>query len=68
MSNISLVPKLVLLMVFSTVFLIGKQLWDANTFYKSVVKIQQERSKDVASANVALLTTQHAQGDNGKKH
>ena len=66
-TNIRLVPKLVLLMVFSTVLLIGKQLWDANTFYQSVVKIQQDRSKEVASANVALLTSLLAQGDNGKK-
>jgi len=46
LTNIRLVPKLVLLMVFSTLLLIGKQLWDANTFHQSVVQIQQDRSEE----------------------
>ncbi|RJX70482.1 methyl-accepting chemotaxis protein [Vibrio sinensis] len=36
-TNIRLVPKMVLLMVFSTVLIITKQLWDANTFYDSLL-------------------------------
>ncbi|WP_299019404.1 methyl-accepting chemotaxis protein [uncultured Photobacterium sp.] len=66
LTNIRLVPKLVLLMVFSTVLLIGKQLWDANTFYQSVVEIQQDRSKEQAEANAAMLKTFLAQGEAGK--
>ncbi|MCG7586965.1 methyl-accepting chemotaxis protein, partial [Photobacterium sp. OFAV2-7] len=66
LTNIRLVPKLVLLMVFSTVLLIGKQLWDANTFYQSVVNIQQDRSQELAEANAAMLTTFLAQGEAGK--
>ena len=36
-TDIRLVPKMVLLMVFSTVLIISKQLWDANTFYESLL-------------------------------
>ncbi len=32
-TNIRLVPKMVLLMMFSTILITAKQLWDANTFY-----------------------------------
>ncbi|KLV11225.1 methyl-accepting chemotaxis protein [Photobacterium ganghwense] len=53
LTNIKLVPKLVLLMVFSTVLLVCKQLWDANTFYHSVVEIQQDRAKEQAEATAA---------------
>lgn len=66
-TNIRLVPKLVVLMVFSTILLIGKQLWDANTFYQSVVQIQQDRSEELAKANVALLDTFLTQGEDGKR-
>ncbi|MCW8330352.1 methyl-accepting chemotaxis protein [Photobacterium sp. SDRW27] len=66
LTNIRLVPKLVLLMVFSTVLLIGKQLWDASAFYQSVVEIQQDRSKELAEANAAMLTTLLTQGEAGK--
>ncbi|OAN19040.1 chemotaxis protein [Photobacterium jeanii] len=67
LTNIRLVPKLVLLMVFSTLLLIGKQLWDANTFYQSVLDIQQDRAKEVATANVSLLTTLLAEGQQGRE-
>ncbi len=66
LTNIRLVPKLVLLMVFSTVLLIGKQLWDASAFYQSVVDIQQDRSQELAEANAAMLTTFLSQGEAGK--
>ncbi|HIF6096164.1 TPA: methyl-accepting chemotaxis protein [Vibrio parahaemolyticus] len=36
-SDIRLVPKMVMLMVFSTVLIVAKQLWDANTFYDSLL-------------------------------
>ena len=40
-SDIRLVPKMVLLMVFSTVLIIAKQLWDANSFYEALLTISQ---------------------------
>ncbi|MDA0149723.1 methyl-accepting chemotaxis protein [Vibrio sp. LaRot3] len=36
-TDIRLVPKMALLMVFSTLLIVGKQLWDANTFYESLL-------------------------------
>lgn len=66
LTNVRLVPKLVLLMVFSTVLLIGKQLWDASTFYQSVIEIQQDRAQEQAQASAALLTKLHDQGESGK--
>ncbi|MCG9598342.1 methyl-accepting chemotaxis protein [Vibrio sp. Isolate25] len=36
-TDIRLVPKMVMLMVFSTILIIGKQLWDASTFYDSLL-------------------------------
>ncbi len=40
-TNTRLVPKMVMLMVFSTLLIIGKQLWDASTFYDSLVAATQ---------------------------
>ncbi|KJY82170.1 chemotaxis protein [Vibrio galatheae] len=40
-TDIRLVPKMVLLMVFSTILIIGKQLWDASTFYNSLLAATQ---------------------------
>ncbi|MCG6451072.1 methyl-accepting chemotaxis protein, partial [Vibrio parahaemolyticus] len=36
-TDIRLVPKMILLMVFSTALIIGKQLSDASTFYDSLL-------------------------------
>lgn len=36
-SDVRLVPKMVMLMVFSTVLIISKQLWDASTFYDALL-------------------------------
>ncbi len=36
-SDIPLVPKLIMLMVFSTILIIAKQLWDADTFYQALL-------------------------------
>ncbi|KHT65495.1 chemotaxis protein [Photobacterium gaetbulicola] len=55
LTNIRLIPKLLLLMVFSTILLVGKQLWDASTFYQSVVEIQQDRAKEQARATAAVI-------------
>ncbi|MUK65981.1 methyl-accepting chemotaxis protein [Aliivibrio fischeri] len=54
-TDIKLVPKLVMLMVFSTILLVTKQLWDANTFYQSVITIQKERAQESAMANAELV-------------
>ncbi|ENQ5771379.1 methyl-accepting chemotaxis protein [Vibrio fluvialis] len=40
-TDIRLVPKMIMLMVFSTVLIIGKQLWDASTFYDSLLAATQ---------------------------
>ncbi|WP_070972401.1 methyl-accepting chemotaxis protein [Vibrio sonorensis] len=40
-TDIRLVPKMVLLMVFSTILIIAKQLWDASTFYDSLLAVTQ---------------------------
>lgn len=36
-----LVPKMLMLMILSTVLLVGKQLWDASTFYDSLLAATQ---------------------------
>ncbi|EGA67621.1 methyl-accepting chemotaxis protein [Vibrio brasiliensis] len=41
-TDIRLVPKMVMLMVFSTLLIIGKQLWDASTFYDSLLAATQD--------------------------
>ena len=40
-TNVRLVPKMVMLMVFSTLLIIGKQLWDAHTFYNALLAATQ---------------------------
>ncbi|WP_028023585.1 methyl-accepting chemotaxis protein [Enterovibrio calviensis] len=55
-SNIKLVPKLVLLMVFSTVLLIAKQLWDANTFRESVTTVTEKQSHGQALRSAELAS------------
>ena len=45
-TDIRLVPKMILLMVFSTLLIVGKQLLDANTFYDSLLMVTD--SVDVA--------------------
>lgn len=36
-SDVRLVPKMVMLMVFSTILIITKQLWDASSFYNALI-------------------------------
>ncbi|MEZ8407067.1 methyl-accepting chemotaxis protein [Vibrio splendidus] len=38
-SDVRLVPKMVMLMIFSTTLIISKQLWDASTFYDSLLAV-----------------------------
>ncbi|MFA0084172.1 methyl-accepting chemotaxis protein [Vibrio sp. E150_011] len=45
-TDVRLVPKMLMLMIFSTILLVGKQLWDASTFYDSLLAATQ-------NANVA---------------
>ncbi|HBN6280078.1 methyl-accepting chemotaxis protein [Vibrio parahaemolyticus] len=55
-SDIRLVPKMVMLMVFSTVLIVAKQLWDANTFYDSLVAATQ--NAQVAQQHYEAYLTQ----------
>ena len=66
-TDIKLVPKLVILMVFSTVLLVSKQLWDANTFYQAVITIQKEQAKESAIASAELVENILTNKSNGKE-
>ncbi|EIO3704903.1 methyl-accepting chemotaxis protein [Vibrio parahaemolyticus] len=55
-SDIRLVPKMVMLMVFSTVLIVVKQLWDANTFYDSLLAATQ--NAQVAQQHYEAYLTQ----------
>lgn len=54
-TDIRLVPKLVTLMIFSTILIIAKQLWDANTFYQSLISIQIEQAESTANTEADLI-------------
>ncbi len=54
-SDIKLVPKLIILMLFSTIFLIVKQLWDANTFYQLAINIQKNQVQQLAISNAEII-------------
>lgn len=56
-ANIKLVPKLILLMVFSTLLLVAKQLWDANTFRDSVKEVTEAQSYSLALRSAELAQT-----------
>ncbi|HCG7133782.1 methyl-accepting chemotaxis protein [Vibrio parahaemolyticus] len=55
-SDIRLVPKMVMLMIFSTVLIVAKQLWDANTFYDSLLAATQ--NAQVAQQHYEAYLTQ----------
>ncbi|MGR5236064.1 methyl-accepting chemotaxis protein [Vibrio alfacsensis] len=57
-SDIKLVPKMVMLMVFSTILIVAKQLWDANTFYHALLAATQ--SEHVAQQHYDAYLTQVA--------
>ncbi|AXB30425.1 methyl-accepting chemotaxis protein [Vibrio campbellii] len=57
-SDIKLVPKMVMLMVFSTILIVAKQLWDANTFYNSLLAATQ--NEKVAQQHYEAYLTQVA--------
>ncbi|PWI32054.1 methyl-accepting chemotaxis protein [Vibrio albus] len=54
-TDVRLVPKLIILMVFSSLVLVGKQLWDAHTFYHSVVMVQKDQARDISLAQAKFL-------------
>ncbi|MGO1296713.1 MAG: methyl-accepting chemotaxis protein [Vibrio sp.] len=45
-TDVRLVPRMIMLMVFSTIFIIAKQLWDAHTFYQAL--LDATKSDDIA--------------------
>lgn len=55
-SDIRLIPKMVILMVCSTVLIVAKQLWDANTFYDSLLAVTQ--NTEVAQQHYEAYLTQ----------
>ncbi|WP_039984598.1 methyl-accepting chemotaxis protein [Vibrio owensii] len=57
-SDIKLVPKMVMLMVFSTILIVAKQLWDASTFYNSLLEATQ--NEQVAQQHYEAYLTQVA--------
>ncbi|PFG45283.1 methyl-accepting chemotaxis protein [Vibrio sp. ES.051] len=57
-SDIRLIPKMVMLMVFSTVLIVAKQLWDANTFHDSLLAATQ--NAQVAQQHYEAYLTQIA--------
>ncbi|CAE6884165.1 methyl-accepting chemotaxis protein [Vibrio sp. B1FIG11] len=57
-SDIKLVPKMVMLMVFSTILIVAKQLWDANTFYNSLLAATQ--NEQIAQQHYEAYLTQVA--------
>ncbi|MBF9001614.1 MULTISPECIES: methyl-accepting chemotaxis protein [Vibrio] len=40
-TDVRLVPRMIMLMVFSTILIIAKQLWDAHTFYQALLAATQ---------------------------
>ena len=54
-TDIRLVPKLFMLMAFSTILIISKQLWDARTFYLSATSIQIEQVAIRAKSEASLI-------------
>ncbi len=56
LTNLKLRTKLILLIVLSTLLLIGKQLWDAELFYQSVITTQQDKVQQLAVSNAQMLT------------
>lgn len=57
-TDIRLVPKMVMLMVFSTLLIISKQLWDASTFYDALLAATQ--SAEVAQEHYEAYLVQVA--------
>ncbi|WP_434356957.1 methyl-accepting chemotaxis protein [Parasalinivibrio latis] len=65
-SDVRLLPKMIMLMVFSTVLLVGKQLWDAHTFRDSVVDILLHQNAETASATGKILETVSKEANSGE--
>ncbi len=56
LTNLKLRPKLILLIVVSLLLLIGKQLWNVELFYQSVIVNQQDKVQQLAQSNAQTLT------------
>ncbi len=65
-SDVRLLPKMIMLMVFSTVLLVGKQLWDAHTFRDSVVDILLHQNAETANATGKILETISKEANSGE--
>lgn len=61
--NIKLVPKIMLLMVFSILLMFMKQLWDANAFRGSALEILESQTYTLAARNAQLSKTLLEQPD-----
>ncbi|ASA56241.1 methyl-accepting chemotaxis protein [Vibrio gazogenes] len=55
-TDIRLVPKMVMLMVFSTILIVAKQLWDASVFYSAL--LDATHNVEVAQQNYEAYITQ----------
>ncbi|MCG9623477.1 methyl-accepting chemotaxis protein [Vibrio mediterranei] len=55
-TDVRLVPKMLMLMIFSTVLLVSKQLWDASTFYDLLLAATQ--SAEVAQQHYEAYLVQ----------
>ncbi|RXJ70510.1 methyl-accepting chemotaxis protein [Veronia nyctiphanis] len=61
LGNIKLVPKMVILMVFSTLLIVGKQLWDAETFRQSLNDFTHAQTQLEAERTAALAASLQSQ-------
>ncbi|CAM3508996.1 Methyl-accepting chemotaxis protein McpS [Vibrio aerogenes CECT 7868] len=55
-TDVRLVPKMIMLMLFSTLLIIAKQLWDANSFYQALVEVT--KSVDIAEQHYEAYLVQ----------
>lgn len=62
-SNIKLVPKIMLLVVLSILLMLVKQLWDANAFRQSTLKMLESQTYTLAVRNAELSKTLLEQSD-----
>ncbi|MFD2176384.1 methyl-accepting chemotaxis protein [Veronia pacifica] len=65
LGNIRLLPKMIILMVFSTLLIVGKQLWDAETFRSSINDFSSQQTELEAErmASLAALLLRQPDGE-----
>jgi len=55
-------------MVFSTLLIISKQLWDANTFYDSLILVQKDQAMETSHAQASFIDSViEDNGEQGKQ-